>query len=391
MLRKGIRLLSYLKELILIAFFGVLGKAAASFCKCYKDVWLVSERGNDARDNGYWFYRYLKEEHPEINSYYIIEKDSTDYARVQPYGNIIEYRSFQHYLLYFAAKYIIGTHVQPAAPDKMMYFHLARRHIRPNAKQVFLQHGITVNDMSWLDARYLYIDLFVCGGKKEYEHIKENYHHPEGVVKYLGFSRFDHLITSAKKEKIILVMPTWRGSNYPSGQDFLNTEYYKHFQSLLNNATLGKILEEHGYRMVFYPHVEMQKYLNDFTTSLGCVTIAGKEDFDVQELLMNCSMLITDYSSVFFDVAYLEKPILYYAFDEEEFHTYHYKEGYFKMSRDGFGAVCRDEDTLLNEIERCFSDKMQMQDIYKDRTRQFFELRDNRNCERIYDAICSLQ
>ena len=61
-MRKVVRALCYLKELCLMAFFKLFG----AVCRCcsakYRELWLVCERGNDARDNGYWFYRYLKED-----------------------------------------------------------------------------------------------------------------------------------------------------------------------------------------------------------------------------------------------------------------------------------------------------------------------------------------
>ena len=80
-MRKVVRALCYLKELCLMAFFKLFG----AVCRCcsakYRELWLVCERGNDARDNGYWFYRYLKEEHPEINARYVIETDSADRAK----------------------------------------------------------------------------------------------------------------------------------------------------------------------------------------------------------------------------------------------------------------------------------------------------------------------
>ena len=70
-MRKVVRALCYLKELCLMAFFKLFG----AVCRCcsakYRELWLVCERGNDARDNGYWFYRYLKEKHPEINARYV--------------------------------------------------------------------------------------------------------------------------------------------------------------------------------------------------------------------------------------------------------------------------------------------------------------------------------
>lgn len=37
----------------------------------YRHVWLVSERGREARDNGYHYFAYLRQAHPEINAVYV--------------------------------------------------------------------------------------------------------------------------------------------------------------------------------------------------------------------------------------------------------------------------------------------------------------------------------
>ncbi|MBR5258025.1 MAG: hypothetical protein IKV51_03670, partial [Clostridia bacterium] len=43
-----------------------------------RDTWLISERGYDARDNGYCFFRYLRRNHPDIRAVYVITRDSPD-------------------------------------------------------------------------------------------------------------------------------------------------------------------------------------------------------------------------------------------------------------------------------------------------------------------------
>lgn len=106
---------------------------------------------------------------------------------------------------------------------------------------------------------------------------------------------------------------------------------------------------------------------------------------------MRCSLLITDYSSVFFDVAYLHKPVIYYQFDDEEFRAYHYQEGYFDYKTLGFGPVCDTEDALLEQISQAFANHMQMSPLYQKRTDEFFPLRDDGNCKRTYEAIRRLK
>ena len=190
---------------------------------------------------------------------------------------------------------------------------------------------------------------------------------------------------------MIIDMPTWRGSYYPTGEAFRNTAYYEHFQSLLCCKELEQLLEQQDYRLVFYPHVEMQKDSRMFESGSDRITIVSKETHDVQELLMDCALLVTDYSSVFFDVAFLRKPVVYYQFDEEEFRKYHYQKGYFDFRRDGFGPVCTTQEALLGALTESFENGMEMQTEYVQRTEQFFPLHDGNNCRRTFEAIARLK
>lgn len=385
--RKCIRALCYLKELALMLLCKLLGVFLRRMVPAYQHLWLVEERGNDARDNGYWFFHYLRTEHPEINARYVITEDSIDKPRIDALGGALRYGSFAHYLAYYSADYLVGSHVQPCAPDLMVHYHLATKGIRARGKQVFLQHGVIKDEMQWLHRENLYVDMFVCGAKPEYEYIRDTFGFPPSVPQYVGLARFDNLIRSSKTEKMILVMPTWRGSYYPSGEAFLHTAYHKAFQSLVSSPVLHRMLEQYDYTLVFYPHVEMQQYMGTFHTDSERVILADKSTHDVQQLLMTCALLVTDYSSVFFDVAFLEKPIIYYQFDEEEFRKYHYQKGYFDFRRDGFGPVCTEEEALLQALERHLRNGMQMEPEYRARRTRFFPLRDAQNCQRTFEAI----
>ena len=54
-----------------------------------------------------------------------------------------------------------------------------------------------------------------------------------------------------------------------------------------------------------------------------------KDKCNYQELILESSLLITDYSSIFFDFGYLKKPIIYTQFDYHEYRLEHFSEGYF--------------------------------------------------------------
>lgn len=380
----------YMKNVLLLAMLRPVAAVLRKTNKKYGGLWLVAERGIDARDNGYWFFRYLREKQPQVNTCYVIDKSSPDYGKVAQLGDTVPLGSIRHYLMYLAADQLISTHVQPASPDLMTYYHLRQIGIHPRGKQVLLQHGIIMNEMKWMRYPQLKVDFFASGGKMEYEYLSGQFGFPEGVVQYTGLCRYDNLTRGNHPSNEILVMPTWRGSNYPQGEQFCETPYYQQFQSMLNNPCLLKLLEAHNMKLFFYPHIELQKELDKFTSPSERIILASWRNYDVQDLLMRCNLLITDYSSVHFDVAYMEKPIIYFQFDMEDFRKYSYQEGYFSYEKHGFGPVVKTEEALMDALRTCAEDGFRMEEKFHDRLDAFFPMRDENNCERTFRALCRL-
>ena len=390
MLNKLKRLPVYLINVFLLA---VLWPAAAVLRRtnpAYRNLWLVMERGFDARDNGYWFFRYLREQQPHINARFVISRTSPDCDKVARLGPTCEWRSLKHYLMYLAADMLISTHVQPCAPDLMAYYHLRQIGIRARGKQIFLQHGIIKDEMMWMRYPTMKVDFFASGGKMEYDYLEKEFGFPDGVIRYTGLCRFDNLIRGNNPSGEILVMPTWRGSNYPQGEQFRETAFYRHFQSLLENPRLLSLLEERDMKLIFYPHIELQKELDKFRSPSERVVLAGWQDYDVQTLLMRCDLLITDYSSVFFDLGYMEKPVIYYQFDKEEFLKYHYQKGYFSYEDHGFGPVVQTEEELADAVAECAANDFRLDEKYRRRLDAFYSVRDERNCERTYKILSEM-
>ena len=117
--------------------------------------------------------------------------------------------------------------------------------------------------------------------------------------------------------------------NFYEEREIKNSELPSSWQSSSSLYELEKFLQENDYTMIFYPHRNMQKYIDNFHINSKRIIIANSKEYDVQDLLKKSALLITDYSSVFFDFAYLGKPIIFYQFDEKKFRQGQYKEGYF--------------------------------------------------------------
>lgn len=350
-----------------------------------KYPWIICERGDDARDNGYIMFKYLRHEQQYINVYYLIKKKSVDYPKVKSLGKVVRYKSFKHWLLYRAAECRMSTHLTAFAPGN--YIGEWFKHHKQGGINVFLQHGITHNEFPSNYYEYNGSDLFICGAKPEYDHISKNCHYPEGNVVYTGFSRFDELHNYETKNQI-LVMPTWR--SYLQGLskvEFKQSKYFQAWDSLLRSKELNDKLEKENTKLVFYIHYSLQKYSDCFTGYDSNVTIADFNHYDVQTLLKESIFLITDYSSIFFDFAYMRKPLIYYQFDENEFYDKHYQRSYFNHRENGFGEVVNNEQNLTSSIIKLMDCNYKLDEMYLKRINYFFTLYDSNNSKRIFDSI----
>ncbi len=362
-----------------------------------KDIWLISERPHEARDNGFYLFEYINREKNKKNVYYIIEKDCIDYNKVKKLGSIIHYKSLKHYLFYLMAKIHISAHIDGGMPNRRVCNFLERKRILKN-KKVFLQHGITKDLIEFAFYKNARIDLFVCAAKSEYEFVRRNFGYPSENVKLLGFCRFDKLSNCVKKNQI-LIMPTWRSwlakNNFDSIETarkyFYQSEYYKKYLELLNNRYLHQILEENNIDLIFYPHSDMQDFVDLFQVNFDKVIIGNASEYDVQTLLKESAVLITDYSSVAFDFAYMNKPIFYYQFDYEMFREKQHRPGYYEYSKDAFGSIHKNIETLIYDLERKVKDDFIIDQEYQEKINNFFTLKDKENCERNYLEIKKIQ
>ena len=350
-------------------------------------IYLIGERKDQCQDNGYHFFKYVREKHKEDKFYYCITRDSRQLNKIQYLGNIIYYKSFKHYLYYLLSDKLICAHVGSCTPDSAVVWKAEEKKLI-DKNRVFIQHGIIKEFIPSLIKNNSNITTFICGAKPEYEFVKKEFGYIEYNVKYLGLCRFDNL-HEFKVKKQILVMPTWRqwfgmdGNNEMTHEDFILSKYFNSYNELINSKEINSILEGQNMELIFYPHNEMQRYVNLFKSKYKRIKIAEKDNYDVQTLLKESKILITDYSSIAFDFAYMKKPIIYYQFDKEEYYLNHYQEGYFDYGRDGFGPIINTISELVVEIK----DNISIKDEYKERINIFFELHDKNNCKRCYDEI----
>ena len=89
----------------------------------------------------------------------------------------------------------------------------------------------------------------------------------------------------------------------------------RHYASLLSNQELQDYLKAHELKLLFYIHPKLQEFISTFHSEDSQIELYSFDSMPLNQLLMRCSMMITDYSSACWDVYYQGKPVLFYQFD----------------------------------------------------------------------------
>lgn len=382
-------------------------KLAITFlpAKIYKhyhpDIWVITEYPENARDNGYWLFRYIRKNYPKKEVYYPIKRKSSDYSKIQVLGNDVEFGGWKHYFLFWATNKFVGTTKYHGFPDERVTAALFELDVH-QFKYIFLNHGFARGISNIVNGKNTKYDLVIAMSELEKTIMVKLNNQSSEKVKAIGFCRQDNLNNSMLDSKLIVVMPTWRRwLDFRHENDcekieiitkkYFESSYFQQYNTLINNKTLLKFLEKNDLKMILYLHGYAQVYSKYFSSSSERILIAEKNKFFVQDLLKKASFLVTDYSSVCFDYAYMKKPMVYFQFDAEEFAQKQYGESqYYTYQKNGFGPIVQDIEGVVKEIEKSYKNKFQVESKYLERIEEFFPDFDKNHCEKTYNLIKEL-
>ncbi|MBE6450908.1 MAG: glycosyltransferase [Alphaproteobacteria bacterium] len=178
-------------------------------------------------------------------------------------------------------------------------------------KYIFIQHGPTFLKESVLKNGYLTpakYDKVLISSEKE-ERLLKKYNFDDNKLIKIGLPRYDLLPTQSMKHNKILVMFTWRQYH---NDDFNKSIYKKKILELLNNRDLDEYLKAKGIKLYFALHHALLE-LNNINFDINYKNIVSIDK--ISKYIKECSLLITDFSSIAFDFMYQNKPVLFWMLD----------------------------------------------------------------------------
>lgn len=351
-----------------------------------RQVWLIAEEKDSARDNGYHFFKYMMEKNDDnIKVFYAIDYKSRYYDRIKEYGkNVIKYGSLRHYFIYMSAsKNIISQKSANPNPPLFYFLHVI---LKLYNNRIFIQHGVVLNLCDSLKYNKTRFKLTTATTKEEYNYLINKYGYPKDKLALIGLARFDNLSGKELNKKQIVIMPSWRNFMGVKNKrfDFKKTSYYINWMKILNNTSLINHIEKENIIIYFYLHPNMVKFIGEFNSKSKNIIIVDDKKVDMQSLINNSSLMITDYSSVSIDFAYLKKPIIYYQFDLDTVRKSQYKEGYYKYD---LGYVYKDYKGVIKRTIDYIDNSFKNEEKFLKRSNDFFTFYDKENCKRLYELL----
>ncbi|NLP35334.1 MAG: CDP-glycerol:glycerophosphate glycerophosphotransferase [Clostridiales bacterium] len=351
--------------------------------------------GKSYSDSPKYIYEYLNKNHPGRFKFVWVINKKTDI----PYHPIKVRRFSIRYCYYLAVcKYNVFNVRQPEWVRKREgNVFLETWHGTPLKKLVFDQEEVMGASPLYKAQFYKQSriwDYLISANRFSTEAFKSAFLFDKEILEY-GYPRNDILHSEHKEEiaakirkklnipegkKTILYAPTWRDDEY------YGRGAYK-FALKLDLRLLKKEIGE-DYVVLLRTHYFIADSLD----------VTGVEDFainvskydDISELYLVSDMLITDYSSVFFDFANLKRPILFYTYDLDKYRDM-IRGFYLDIESDVPGPLLYTNEEVVDAIKNIDEISAEYKEKYDEFYERFCSLEDGHAAEKVAKKVFNIE
>ena len=354
-------------------------------------IWLYTDR-LDSTDNAFWQFRHDLEQSDGAARFYVCESpDKLDGASKEERKHSIAFGSWRHKLLYLRANKIITSFSQFSIIHP--FSREAVKVLPTRFEVIYLQHGVLHAKLEFLyHKKNIPCDRMVISTDFERLNMVENYGFDVKELIETGMARYDFLSPERPPQRRILLSPSWR-QNLIGGlvqnkrqllcEAFLASRYFTETQAFLNSPRLAAFLEAHDLTLDFQSHPIFRDYDGLFLIESPRVHLGGAPDLNPY------LAMITDYSSIALDFVYLERPLLYFVPDYEDFlagRTHSYKELHIPLE-EAFGPLARTQNELMDALEELAEREFKPAEVYQERMREFFDCREAGHRKGLYEVL----
>lgn len=362
-----------------------------------RTIWLFLDKIYKGGDSSEYIYKYAAIQKDGIDKYYLIDKNAPDFKRLKDEGfKPLVRGSLKHRLIFLYADLIIMSNSTVCEFNDYSLDNSSYVRDLINFHGVCVQHGMSVQKIAAAQNRLKdNLKLYFCASKYEIENLNKPVYDYLGrdVLKLTGVPRYDGLINEDKRQ--ILISPTWRmqAALAPAGNEgvmrnynplFKESSYFKIYNSLINDPRLIDAAKKYNYRILYVLHPIVSPQATDFEKNDYVEIVPSTGDMSYEQVFRESSLMVTDYSGVQFDFAYMRKPVIYLHHEDM---PAHYEEGTYHYDTMSFGEICKNNNELIETLISYMKQDCRMKPEYIKRADDFFEFNDQGNCKRIYDIL----
>lgn len=295
-----------------------------------KFIWLIGENiSQTANNNSYYFWRHTVERQDDIDKYFVLEKNKKN---VQVYNSLpnnckkfVVWRdTVKHLKLYIQADmFFVTLSYRDVRPENVMGRKLDLSTEKP---LIYLQHGtlamkvLGYNGRSYNNNmfRFVYYNKLIAKPFEEINDFKPyqlyyGEYHPRYIETVKRFKAFK------PENKRILWFLTWR--EY-LGNNWSTNLLLKQIKYVVTNPRLLEYLDKTNTDLVlclhaFFDNEKISMIKGECTSEH--IVFEHASNVDVMDEIVQCSVMITDYSSVGFDATFLNKPVIMFQPDMENY------------------------------------------------------------------------
>lgn len=356
-----------------------------------KNKWIFGAWfGQKYADNSKYLFEYVLKNHPEIKAIWIAK-----HKRLVSQLNNAGCRSYYH-LSFKGLYHIFTAKVAVLSTDKD---DIGRPLLSPRHLKVQLWHGVGYKKIMYDDrvfgdlhktstrVKFFFFpflkpayDMVISTSKETQRQFRGAFRLPPEKVPITGYPRNDIFFAeknpSKKTQSKILYAPTHRraGIGMHIKEILPNPGEFEQLNEFVKRRNALLYFRLHYFDAQYLPSLE--KYSN----------ILMSEDDDIQEVLLATDILITDYSSIYFDYLLLDRPVIFTPFDLDDY-VKNDREFHFRYEEVTPGPIAKN----WPEVMRCIEEEMNHPGQHRKERENirglFYQDVDGNSSKRVVEAI----
>ena len=382
-------------KLLLVKFF-------YRFTKKDKNLWVFGEwYAKKICDNSLYLANYVAENYPEIKLVWITD-EGTDLSLLNPNIQVMIRKTKESKKILKKASVIIVNQCMFDVNDENANYYggslvlnlwhgVPWKKILMDAEKYSSKFRKLFSEISY---RYLGVNNYIALSDDYRDILKRCTTVKDKNIINAGYPRnslfYDEKIVAEKREKVVKLINETFNQNFsdvkiitymPTFRD-KDREVFS-FNQIKDNENLNKILAENNAIIVEKSHF---KYSENSSEGAVSDKIFNINNISAQELLAASDMLITDYSSCFFDFLILDRPIIHYLYDYE-YYVNDDRGVYYQKEEVCCGDVAEKVDELINYIALNLEEHGRNRQLREIRKEKFIKYESSDSCQIICDYI----